>query len=427
MDEELVKVSDLPKDEELELVTERTTPSLGQSIGRAAAQGATLGFGDEINGGFQALLKGAMDDGPMSMKKLLADYEMIRNAERKDNKAAKDAHGLAYGGAEFASGLPMMLAIPGGASATVGRAAATGAGAGAASGLGHSNAETVGGMAGDTALGGVLGALLGTAGKGIGMGLNKAFNTSGRAEAIKAAELAKIQKVNGPLEDAEAAALQQHAVKEAAHAAAVDQAPKKVAASVAKVNAKKLLESQDDLAQQEGALAKWNVDKSTSFQPGPSPLKTDGPASDLEAMALKEAAGKFGEKLNLDELLSKIGEPPVAPPMKNIVPAETQLAEKIAEAQRELLAKAANRASWGSGAGSLVGLGGKGSAMGAGIGAAIGAGEVALKNPLARIPLMEGANALGRGVGQGAALAGNRLALSPEILEMLAKLQGPQE
>lgn len=132
-----------------------------EALGAGAAQGATLGFGDEAQGAIQAL--GIKMAGQTGAEKPFAQlYRENRDVKRLENEAAQQAHSGAYLTGEVAGGVAPTLLAPGGrlwALAT-----------GAAQGAGFSNADTPGGLAGDTALGGGLG----VAGHDVGTAISSA-------------------------------------------------------------------------------------------------------------------------------------------------------------------------------------------------------------------------------------------------------------
>lgn len=144
-DEEFNKLPESPEE-----------PSALEALARGGVQGATLGFGDEIMGAI-----GGSYDAYTSDKKFADAYKERRDETRRNNEAAKKAHGNLYTGGEVGGGLATFL-IPGAAGL---KGAAL---LGAASGLGNSESDTVTGDLGNAALGGALG--LGTAGalKGAG-------------------------------------------------------------------------------------------------------------------------------------------------------------------------------------------------------------------------------------------------------------------
>ena len=135
------------------------------ALGRGAAQGATLGFGDEIEGVIQAAIPVAGDKGTFWER-----YAKWRDASRADNDAAEKQHGKLYLAGNVAGGIAPGLLMPVGAAAqkaTLGAkvlaGARAGVPAGAVYGLGTSTADDVGGMAADAALGGVAGGVAGAA------------------------------------------------------------------------------------------------------------------------------------------------------------------------------------------------------------------------------------------------------------------------
>jgi hypothetical protein len=180
-------------------VMPRPDPSLGEAVGRAGVQGATAGFGDEINAAVQAGpmnpmanplagLAQAFSDVPESQQKLarqvdvdkdainaqqpggrlralLQDYRLNRDADRAGNARAKEAHPGACLATEIAAGVPLAFALPGGQATSVGGMAGAGALAGGLGGLGGSDADLtkgdVGGALWDTGVGATLGAALG--------------------------------------------------------------------------------------------------------------------------------------------------------------------------------------------------------------------------------------------------------------------------
>ncbi|HET9554351.1 MAG TPA: hypothetical protein VFP50_15420 [Anaeromyxobacteraceae bacterium] len=176
-------------------------PSTSEALGRGAAQGATMGFGDELQGAIQTLgdsstpwylrsplaaladatsgvsaaqLEGARQvdaeraaaEGPGArLRRKLAEYRSSRDSARREDQTAREAHPLAYLGGMVGGGAATAPLLPGGAAKTAGQAAVQGAKLGAAAGLGGSGADLtegeVGQALGDTALGGALGAAVG--------------------------------------------------------------------------------------------------------------------------------------------------------------------------------------------------------------------------------------------------------------------------
>lgn len=152
-------------------------PSSLEALGRGLEQGATFGFGDEINGALSTLLDSLR--GKNSDLSVGEDYRKQRDESRANMKAAEEAHPNISMGANLAGGLLPAVATLG---ASVPEQAAVGLGSrvlsgmgtglkfGALAGLGNSNADLtqgeveqaakdVGVGAGvGTGLGGVLGA-----------------------------------------------------------------------------------------------------------------------------------------------------------------------------------------------------------------------------------------------------------------------------
>lgn len=143
---------------------EKTKIGALEAGARGAVQGATFGFSDEIGGA----LGGAYD--ALTSDKSLKDA-YIENRDRireADRKAAEDSE-MAYGVGNLGGGIASGIAT-GGASlvgkgatllAKMGLGAAEGAGYGALSGVGSSDAEDVGGVAKDAAIGGIIGGAAG--------------------------------------------------------------------------------------------------------------------------------------------------------------------------------------------------------------------------------------------------------------------------
>lgn len=161
--------------EEIQKVEE---PSKLESSLRGAAQGATLGFSDELIG---ALESGAGSLGLVPDK----TYEQARDEARAANKAAQEAHSGYYTGGELAGGLATAV-VPGLGASTIGKAALTGGVLGGLSGLGSTEAQTGQEMISDVAKGVGLGAAVGGGLGAVGKGLSKA------AEAYKGSALRKL-------------------------------------------------------------------------------------------------------------------------------------------------------------------------------------------------------------------------------------------
>lgn len=240
-------------------------PSTGEAIGRASVQGATAGFGDELNALVQAMpdaarwlnpagfvtgplkpLAEAFSDTPASQREAAAEvdaerdaklsfgdklrravesYRQNRDTDRAGNKAAKVAHPWAYGVTNFVSGIPLALAAPGGQAKGIGQMAAAGALQGGVSGAGGSEADLtkgdLGGFAFDTGIGAGAGAALG-AGLGLlGRALKPAMSRG--AELLERLGITQGRKVltGGTKSISQAAAVSDPAVERALREGAI--------------------------------------------------------------------------------------------------------------------------------------------------------------------------------------------------------------
>lgn len=137
-----------------------------------AGQGLTLNFLDELAGATalgqlgQSYAMGGTDTPPT-----LADYTSARDVVRGGvGQFKKESPGAAMG-LELAGGIPTMF-VGGGGAVTLGQRMAqalkTGGAFGGASGAGASEADTLGGVAGDALTGAAMGGGLGAAGSGAG-------------------------------------------------------------------------------------------------------------------------------------------------------------------------------------------------------------------------------------------------------------------
>lgn len=156
----------------------------GQAFGTGITQGATFNFGDEIEGGIQALLRKYIERDPEAANKTLGQvYESERNYRRKENDRASTDQRGAYLGGNVAGGLLTVPLLPGAAPAggTAGllSAAKVGAAYGAASGAGRAEtmADVPGAMATDAAVGAVAGPALGAASRLVGRGVSAGVNS----------------------------------------------------------------------------------------------------------------------------------------------------------------------------------------------------------------------------------------------------------
>jgi hypothetical protein len=147
-------------------------PTKTESALRGAAQGTTLGFGDEAQGAIQAL--GIKALGQTGAERPFAQlYKENRDAMRRENAAAKTANPWSYGLGQVAGGAPLALATGGGG---VARLIGTGAALGGATGLGESTADTLGGQVWDATKGAAIGAAIPTAVVGLGKAAPMAAN-----------------------------------------------------------------------------------------------------------------------------------------------------------------------------------------------------------------------------------------------------------
>lgn len=134
------------------------------ALGRGAAQGATLGWGDETNGFLDALFT----DGEFSREK----YEKARDYYRKVNDQAQARSPKTYMGGQVVGGAAPAVLVPGGLGANVAM--------GALSGAGGSDAKDLKGVAADTATGAAFGAVAHGAAKQYAPAADKLLGASGR-------------------------------------------------------------------------------------------------------------------------------------------------------------------------------------------------------------------------------------------------------
>lgn len=184
-------------------------PGRMEALGRGALQGATVGFGDELQGAvgkvildrpvaLGAVFQPSPDDTPEIRKikeEALAkqasaptSYELVRDGARKANVKAEKAHPGYYFAGEVGGGVASSLApvgalAKGGAAVKVGlgrallRAMGSGAAMGAAAGAGNSEAELAGNGPAETnrlLLDSGIGAATGAGSSAIGYGVSKA-------------------------------------------------------------------------------------------------------------------------------------------------------------------------------------------------------------------------------------------------------------
>jgi hypothetical protein len=160
-DSDLDKLLSAPTDTEGPATQDNSMISKKQSAARGVAQGATLGFADEISGGVEAVVNKLKGD-PEELGRL---YKKYRDESRANFDEAQKANPASYTIGEVAGGIGTAL-VPGlgiakGAklAATVGKSALIGAGAG----VGYSKSENAGDIAEDAARGAVTAGVLGGA------------------------------------------------------------------------------------------------------------------------------------------------------------------------------------------------------------------------------------------------------------------------
>lgn len=184
------------------LESKRPKKSITESAVRGAAQGASLGFADEIVGGAKSLWDDmtapfSEDDGRAKAKydqfgrvsnadelNESMTYQKHRDSYREGDRLAKEDNPGAYTAGVLGGGLAT-AAMPLGASASIAQAARTGARFGAISGLGESEARNAAGLIEDSAFGAGLGAAGGAAGKALQRGIESV--RSGAKSASQAA------------------------------------------------------------------------------------------------------------------------------------------------------------------------------------------------------------------------------------------------
>lgn len=140
----------------------RTAPKnevgVADAIGAGVGQGLTFGLADEIGAGVGAVSNSVAGMFDAGTGEDFADfYTRVRDENRDFLHDAEEQNGAAYMGGNIAGAIP--TALVGGLGATGLRLAGRAALEGAAYGAGGSEADTVAGVAGDTALGGLAGGL----------------------------------------------------------------------------------------------------------------------------------------------------------------------------------------------------------------------------------------------------------------------------
>lgn len=160
-------------------------PGMAESAIQGGAQGASLGFGDEIMGGLAGAGRYGISrviNAPGSSEKDFSQiYREERDKIRRDNKQASEANPMSYGAGYFAGAVASPAKFGG-------NIAAQGAKYGAAFGVGESEADSAAGVAGDAAKG----ATIGYAGGKVLQGAGRALKGFGpvKGEAGRLAEVA---------------------------------------------------------------------------------------------------------------------------------------------------------------------------------------------------------------------------------------------
>jgi len=179
-----------------ETATPKTSPLEAGVMG--AAQGASLGFVDELAGGLEALgskvglrgLGGSLSDirleTPEEDALSFADvYKQGRDLRRGEYERAAQENPASFTGGKILGGIASGVAVPSAATANLARAASIGAGIGAATGFGESQGETSNQIL-DTLRGATVGGGLGAAGAAI----TKAMTPAAKAAQEQAARSA---------------------------------------------------------------------------------------------------------------------------------------------------------------------------------------------------------------------------------------------
>lgn len=142
-----------------------------ESFARGAAQGASMGFSDEITGGLEAMWEKAKGN-PVEFGNL---YKQYRDESRKNYDDAKKANPGTYTTGEIGAGVATAF-VPGlnlAKGASIAKVAAQGALMGGASGAGYSNEENLGDVAIDAAKGAAVGGIVGGGMAKAGQALSK--------------------------------------------------------------------------------------------------------------------------------------------------------------------------------------------------------------------------------------------------------------
>lgn len=162
-DPEAMPQKKIISDEEMSQLENSTKPSDFDSLGRGAVQGVSFGLRDEAAGALKNPMGGlkelANKFGAEFSDEDIDAYKRERDESRSLDATAREANPVSYGAGQVAGAIAPTL-LTGGAGG-IGSLAAQGA----VQGFGTSNAEDLGGLAKDTAIGGTIGAAAGAASK----------------------------------------------------------------------------------------------------------------------------------------------------------------------------------------------------------------------------------------------------------------------
>lgn len=202
-DQEILKKIGLPDDEILKQLDGDEVP-MAESAIRGFSQGATVGFGDEINASLVATRKAltrqlaeTVHGGlPVELQSSFSDdYAAERDKERSRNTQSAEDNPVTHMGTEFAAGAVQSLGGLGAAKGIGGQTlkqalpklAGVGAVEGGIAGTGYSEGESAGEVAGDTAMGagwGMAGAMaIPSAMQGVGRAYQRLVKNRGQKAA----------------------------------------------------------------------------------------------------------------------------------------------------------------------------------------------------------------------------------------------------
>jgi hypothetical protein len=173
-------------DPDVYLEKTKETPSMGESALRGLAQGASLGFSDELTGAGEATLDAAKN---LSLNDFLSNYKKHRDESREANKIAELANPKVSATAEIAGGILPFLTGAGeaGLAANIG----TGAAIGASNALGTGEQDSLEESIKDAGMGAGMGAAAGGIGTALGKLLSKLATPAAKSIANKASNLSE--------------------------------------------------------------------------------------------------------------------------------------------------------------------------------------------------------------------------------------------